>query len=104
MIFAACLGNMTMVQAASAAGTKGEPSRTEQRAMLSESNFFLPGRLGQSISLYGTGESAQKADILSPGQFGTAKKIDKNIWSSNKNKKITWLSPGRFGENSSYLS
>lgn len=100
MIFAACLGNMTMVQAASVS----EPSRTEQRAMLSESSFFLPGRLGQSVSLYGTGEGVKKADILSPGQFGTVKCTDHTMWSKNKNKKITWLSPGQFGEDSDYLS
>lgn len=104
MIFAACLGNMTMVQAASLGGTQSEPSRTEQRAMLSESNFFSPGRLGQSATLYGTGDESKKTTILSPGQFGTIKKTDKNMWSNNKSKKITWLSPGQFGENESYLS
>lgn len=104
MIFAACLGNMTMVQAASSGTTQSEPSQTEQRAMLSESNFFSPGRLGQAATLYGTGDKSKKTTILSPGKFGTIDRTDKNMWSENQNKKITWLSPGQFGENELYLS
>lgn len=104
MMFTACLGNMTMVQAASLSGTQSEPSQTEQRAMLSESNFFCPGRLGQAVSLYGTGDESKKTAILSPGKFGTIGHKDKNMWSENKGKKITWLSPGQFGENETYLS
>ena len=33
--------------------------------MLSESNFFCPGRLGQAVSLYGTGDESKKTAILS---------------------------------------
>ena len=104
MMFAACLGDMTMVQAASLSGTQSEPSQTEQRAMLSESNFFCPGRLGQAVSLYGTGDESKKTAILSPGKFGTIDRTDKNMWGENQSKKITWLSPGQFGENELYLS
>ena len=104
MMFAACLGNMTMVQAASLSGTQSEPSQTEQRAMLSESNFFCPGRLGQAVSLYGTGDESKKTAILSPGKFGTIDRTDKNMWGENQSKKITWLSPGQFGENELYVS
>ena len=103
MTFSACLGNMTMVQAASLSGTQGEPSQAEQRAMLSESNFFSPGRLGQAATLYGTGDKSKKAAIFSPGKFGIINCKGKNMWSENKNKKITWLSPGQFGEKESYL-
>lgn len=104
MIFAACLGNMVMVQAASSGTTQREPSQTEQRAMLSESNFFSPGRLGQAVTLYGTSDGSKKTTILSPGKFGTIDRTDKNMWGENQNKKITWLSPGQFGENELYLS
>ena len=104
MTFSACLANMTMVQAASLSGTQGEPSQAEQRAMLSESNFFSPGRLGQAATLYGTGDKSKKAAIFSPGKFGIINCKDKNMWSENKNKKITWLSPGQFGENELYVS
>ena len=104
MTFSACLGNMTMVQAASLSGTQGEPSQAEQRAMLSESNFFSPGRLGQAVTLYGTSDGSKKTTILSPGKFGTIDRTDKNMWGENQSKKITWLSPGQFGENELYLS
>ena len=69
MTFSACLGNMTMVQAASLSGTQGEPSQAEQRAMLSESNFFSPGRLGQAATLYGTGDKSKKGKRNICGSF-----------------------------------
>ena len=65
---------------------------------------FVRERLGQAVSLYGTGDESKKTAILSPGKFGTIGHKDKNMWSENKGKKITWLSPGQFGENETYLS
>lgn len=70
MIFAACLGNMVMVQAASSGTTQSEPSQTEQRAMLSESNFFSPGRLGQAVTLYGTSDGSKRQPFFPRESLG----------------------------------